>query len=108
MKGRAMGDREVESYDDTQRKLDHVLSTLEMMSAQLFGSEKDHYAAGRLPIIEAKISGIDNRLGAVELVQAREAGASKVLFPFLRWSGALFIGVLCAGLGAFFHWLYEK
>ncbi len=82
-------------------------SNLELISTKLFGSEEDHFAAGRLPVLERGLESLTARLGAMEHKDARLQGQRKA------WSGALsFVGkaILAAGsalmgavFGAHFH-----
>jgi hypothetical protein len=83
-----------------QAKLDQLLTqsnshtgTLNLLSAKLFGSEEDHYSAGRLPLLESKLSGVDTRVSLIETAHIEQRGSTKILLPFLHWLGLGFIAV---------------
>jgi hypothetical protein len=86
---------------EMQAKLDQLLDqsnshtgTLNLLSAKLFGSEEDHYTAGRLPLIESRLSGVDLRVSTIETAHAEQKGSAKLLLPMLHWLGLGFIALI--------------
>lgn len=106
-----MGDYEQQQQDPVQAKLDRILDLfkdmserLAVQSVQLFGAPEDQFTAGHLPVLRKDMSDLTERVVVIEKVHAKEAGASGILLPFLRWSGS---ALLLAG-GALLQWFMTR
>lgn len=64
-------------------------SKLELISQKLFGSEEDHFEAGRLPILESRIDAIETHNRGVWRM-ALAAGGKVLLAALSALGGALF------------------
>lgn len=80
----------------------------ELLESKLLGSKEDGYKAGRLPILERELESLKGRVDLIEESHEKEAGATGILFPFLRWAGALFIATIFATLGALARWAFVQ
>ena len=77
-------------------------SNLELISTKLFGSEEDHFAAGRLPVLEKNCDDLRDRIGIVETARERGEGRRDIMGWVVRGAGKALLAALAALAGAIF------
>jgi hypothetical protein len=90
----------IEKLDEIASQGRENASNLKLIRSQLFGSEEDHFKAGRLPVLERSVAGIHERIDEIEKERAVRQGQSEVIHPALRVVGRLLVGGLTALGGA--------
>lgn len=98
-----------------QERLDEIAeqgrqnsSSLELISTKLFGSEEDHFAAGRLPVLERGFESLSGRIDRMERSGERLKGQRTVLKTVLMAAGKTLLAGLSALAGAIFGAHFHK
>ena len=77
-------------------------SKLELIRQNLFGSEEDHYEAGRLPILERGVADLAERVKPLETTCASHFGERNVWHMVMVAGGKLLLAAAAALAGAIF------
>lgn len=77
-------------------------SKLELIRQNLFGSEEDHFEAGRLPILERNFTDLAERVKPLEAARASRSGERNVWHTVAMAGGKLLLAAASALAGALF------
>lgn len=92
----------IERLDEIAEQGRQNATNLKLISTKLFGSEEDHFEAGRLPILERAVDSLIERTATIEGDQAQSSGRRTVLHAIGGGLGKFLLAAAGAIAGAIF------